>query len=418
MFSDRIYELYARWEAANDGGPAFDPFAHCSTPADRAELERLIAEMSPGRANAHEPSLPGATGRYRFTRFLARGGMGEVYVGEDTLLKRTVAIKVLRQRLGVSSARFRDEALLVAKLSHPGIVPVYDFGELADGRPFFVMKLVEGKTLEAVLGNSNAQSPHLPRWLQYFEQICQAVAYAHSQNPPLLHRDLKPSNVMIGAYGEVLVMDWGIARVVAEASEDVNFPHQSINPSITSSARSTVDEGHPSKTPEQTATGVAKGTIAYMAPEQARGEREKIGPHTDVFALGGILCRMLTGKPTFGEEGWNRALAGDLSEMHGRLQRSGSDAGLVRLAKSCLTSEIRDRLASAGVVADGIQAYLDSVQEKLRKAEVDRARAETKAEGERRRQRLLTGLAFSLLALFLVVGLSAWWWKQRESTLR
>jgi tetratricopeptide (TPR) repeat protein len=416
MFSDRIYELYAKWEAANEGGVAFDLPKHCSTPEERAELDRLIAQMSPAQSSPDEPVLPADTGRYQFTRFLARGGMGEVYVGEDTVLHRTVAIKVLRQKLGVSAARFQDEALLVAKLSHPGIVPVHDFGELADGRPFFVMKLVEGKTLEEVLGDSNAQSPHLPRWLQYFEQICQAVAYAHSQNPPLLHRDLKPSNVMIGAYGEVLVMDWGIARVVAEPTGTAGFANLSRNTSTSGSTESTTVDDDQLNEREQTVTGVAKGTIAYMAPEQARGEREKIGTYTDVFALGGILCRILTGKPTYcGGDGWSRAVSGELSDAFGRLDRCGASVDLILLAKQCLAPDSTRRFAEAGSLGRELRRHLDSVQDRLKRAEVERARAETKAEGERKRRKVLVAFAVSVLVLLVGGGSAGWWYKLKAS---
>src|SRR5436309_3289279 len=138
---------------------------------------------------------------------------------------------------------------------------------------------------------------------------------------------------MIGAFGEVLVMDRGIARVVREASSTREV---ATLPNIATS-ESTVDDSAAGATPNETAAGVAKGTVAYMAPEQARGEKDKIGPHSDVFGLGGILCRMLTGNPTFvGNDAWSRAVAGDLSEAFARLDRCGADAGLIEIAKRCL----------------------------------------------------------------------------------
>src|SRR5262249_41942593 len=160
------------------------------------------------------------------------------------------------------------------------------------------------------------------------------VAYAHSQNPPLLHRDLKPSNVMVGAYGEVQVMDWGIARVVADATRiELMATMPTSTPIGTSDSTSDIPPG---PALDRTRPGVAKGTWAYMPPEQARGERDRVGSAADVFSLGGILCRMLTGNPTFVgslEQIVYKARAGDLSESFARLDRSGAASDLIAIAK-------------------------------------------------------------------------------------
>jgi serine/threonine-protein kinase len=146
------------------------------------------------------PPTPPHTARYRFDAFLARGGMGEVWRGRDTVLGREVALKVLREPVfadGELRARFEYEARQVGRLEHPSIVPVYDVGELADGRPFFVMKLVHGQTLAELLAARVTPGEDLKRWVGVFEHICAAVAFAHARD--LIHRDLKPSNVMVAS---------------------------------------------------------------------------------------------------------------------------------------------------------------------------------------------------------------------------
>jgi tRNA A-37 threonylcarbamoyl transferase component Bud32 len=159
------------------------------------------------------PPLPSPqVGRYEIEEEIARGGMGAVWQARDTTFQRTVALKVLlpsRQKRPELKQRFLEEAQVLGRLQHPGIPPVHDLGELADGRPFFAMKLIQGRTLGQLLRERSAPAQEMPRFLAIFEQVCQTVAYAHSRG--VLHRDLKPSNVMVGSFGEVQVMDWGLA---------------------------------------------------------------------------------------------------------------------------------------------------------------------------------------------------------------
>ncbi len=176
-----------------------------------------------GSASAHSAELLPATaaGRYAFLDELARGGMGVVYRATDTVLGREVAVKLLSERFGPDSAaarRFVDEARIAGQLQHPGIPAVHDLGTLADGRPFLAMKLVKGSTLEALLKSRVASAAERGRFVAVFEQICQAVGYAHAHQ--VIHRDLKPSNVMVGSFGEVQVMDWGLAKVLASRERE------------------------------------------------------------------------------------------------------------------------------------------------------------------------------------------------------
>jgi tRNA A-37 threonylcarbamoyl transferase component Bud32 len=370
---DQLAEWLVRWEealAANQPPPALDQLPAELRPRAREGLQLLrgFARLAHGLA-ADAPTEPGDappappdTPRYRFEAFLARGGMGEVWRGCDTLLAREVALKVLREPVfadGGLRARFEEEARLVGRLEHPSIVPVYDLGQLPDGRPFFVMKLVQGPTLAEVLAARSTPAEGLPRWVGVFEQVCAAVAFAHERG--LAHRDLKPSNVMLGELGEVLVMDWGIAKALAAGPQPAQAPPTPALPSP-AAGRAETDPGGP-----ETLPGQAKGTPAFMAPEQARGEAGRAGKAADVFGLGGILCVTLTGQPPFTREG--QALAGDMTEAFARLDACGADAELIGLAKACLVPAPEARPADAAEVAGRVKRYRDEVAARQARAE-------------------------------------------------
>lgn len=224
--------------------------------------------------------------RYEIHEQIGEGGMGRVYRARDRELGREVAVKVLRAQLADPAAadRTRQEARILARLEHPGIVPVHDVGQTPDGRIFYVMKLVRGQRLDQRFAVPPAAgSAALAERLRVFERICETVAFAHARG--VIHRDLKPQNVMVGEFGEVLVLDWGIARVRAEPTvADRNEP-----------ARAAASGCDDETATRQTRRGTVLGTPAYMAPEQARGETTKVGEHSDVFALGAVLHFLLTG---------------------------------------------------------------------------------------------------------------------------
>jgi serine/threonine protein kinase len=260
-------------------------------------------------------------------------------------------LKVLRERVFTDSglrARFGEEARHVSQLEHPSIAPVYDLGELRDGRPFFVMKLINGQTLAKLLAARATPAEELPRWVEVFEQVCAAVAFAHARD--LIHRDLKPSNVMLGEFGEVLVMDWGIAKALAAQ------PQQ--EPSISVSSYLWAGGAADAGTPE-TLPGQAKGTPAFMAPEQARGDASRVGKASDVFGLGDILCEILTGQPPY-TQAWQAPL-GDVTEAFARLDGCGADAELIGLAKACLAPAPEARPADAAEVARRVKCYRTEV---------------------------------------------------------
>jgi serine/threonine protein kinase len=232
--------------------------------------DSIVARL---QAEIQVPDLAGT--RYSVVRHLARGGMGRVWLADDTVLNRQVALKVLDLVTPADDvgARLLQEARILAGLEHPGIVPVHDAGTLADGRAFYCMKYVEGQTLtQHIVGKS------LPEKLRLLERIAEPLDFAHASG--FIHRDLKPDNVMIGAFGEVLVMDWGLAKAGATTRKSAEDEISTVAPARQDSSR-------------VTGQGSVLGTPGYMSPEQARGN--EVDHRTDIFSLGAILAFMLTG---------------------------------------------------------------------------------------------------------------------------
>ncbi len=340
--------------------------------------------------------------------------MGQVLKGRDPDLGRDVALKVLREDHYDKPdmvRRFVEEAQIGGQLQHPGIVPIYELGTFTDRRPFFSMKLVKGQTLAELLDGRESPADDLPRMLSIFEAICQTVAYAHARGA--IHRDLKPSNVMVGSFGEVHVMDWGLAKVlprggVMDGAQAGKLDRQETLITTVRSGSVNFNLSH---------AGSVMGTPSYMAPEQARGEVAQVDERADVFALGSILCEILTGEPAFlgrtvGEI-LRKAAVCDTADALARLDGCGADAELVDLARHCLSREAADRPRTASAVADRIGGHLTGVQDRLRAAELARAaetaraeeatrtaaEADQRAQAERRARRFQVGLAASLLVL-------------------
>ncbi|MCI0462498.1 MAG: SUMF1/EgtB/PvdO family nonheme iron enzyme [Gemmataceae bacterium] len=279
-----------------------------------ADLHSSLAHVSAACARDADTTrtyaAPGTVppqARFLILRPHARGGLGEVFVARDEELKREVALKEIQQRHAdspESRVRFLLEAEVTGSLEHPGIVPVYGLGAYADGRPFYAMRFIKGDSLKDAIAAFHAaeqngrpdseRSLALRQLLGRFVAVCQAIAYAHSRG--VLHRDLKPGNIMLGKYGETLVVDWGLAKVLGQA--DVEATEGAVGSSGDSSL---------------TQTGRALGTPAFMSPEQARGNLSKLGPASDVYSLGATLYCLLTGQAPF--------LESDAGVVLGKVQR-------------------------------------------------------------------------------------------------
>jgi serine/threonine protein kinase len=253
---------------------------------------------SPYPTGGSRPTPPGSTGpRFRILRPHAEGGLGVVFLAHDTELNREVALKEIQPGLASrpeSQARFLREAEITGGLEHPGIVPVYSLGRHPDGRPYYAMRLIQGSTLKEAIdayheGSTGGADPGartlaFRRLLDRVRDVCEALEYAHSRG--VLHRDVKPQNIMVGRFGETLLVDWGLAK---DQSQPVGTPVAGEQPRSPTTA-----EGS-----DETAAGSAIGTPAYMSPEQAEGRADALGPATDVYGLGATLYHLLTGRAPF-----------------------------------------------------------------------------------------------------------------------
>jgi serine/threonine-protein kinase len=315
------------------------------------------------RPTTTEPSLPRSFARFRADSVIGRGGMGEVVSARDEKIGRSVAIKRLRSGGDDAEviARFLREARVQGRLEHPAIVPVYELHD-DGGQPFFVMKQLAGTTLHDVIAAGKVGRPQL---LRAFVDVCLAIEFAHTRG--VIHRDLKPANIMLGDFGEVYVLDWGLARVVGDEVTRASFADID---SIEGGA---------------TVAGSVLGTPGYMSPEQIRGDADLDG-RTDVYALGCVLFEILAGKPLHphGQAGLASALAG----IDARASRAAPDVPpeLDAVCVQATALERAARFASARSLADAVQRFLDGdrdlvVRRELARSELERAR-EALARGD------------------------------------
>ena len=309
-------------------------------------------------------------GKFRLEEELAQGGMGIIFRAVDLELNREVAVKLLLNRhSGKPQLRqqFTNEVRITSRLQHPGIIPIYQMGETEDARPFFAMKLVTGKSFSALLAARANPDENLPRMLKVFEQICQTLSYTHARG--VIHLDIKPENVMVGEFGEVQLMDWGLARTFIDLCPATESS-RSVSAGNSQTAQLTTQLIPQDDLRQESPSGVVWGTPAYMSPEQARGQNMDV--RSDVFGLGGILFEILTGSPPY--QGTSlvdvcfKAAGAELDHALETLARTHVDDTLKRLTVSCLSGNPFKRPRDAGVVAREITLYLET---QLRRAESD-----------------------------------------------
>ncbi|MFO0906683.1 MAG: protein kinase [Pirellulales bacterium] len=392
----------------------------------RVMLREPAAEGVEPIVQPKSPEMPqrDSDSRYRLDGEIARGGMGAILKGRDTDLGRDLAIKVLldaHKNKPEVVQRFVEEAQIGGQLQHPGIAPIYELGQFADKRPFFAMKLVKGETLSKLLADRAAPTAERGKFVGIFEQVCQTMAYAHSRG--VIHRDLKPANIMVGAFGEVQVMDWGLAKVlqVGGIADEKKSQGLKQGQSIIQTLRSGVGSDLPpmfGSTGSHTQMGSVMGTPAYMPPEQALGEVDRLDERADVFGLGAILCEILTGQPPYvGTDGtmvYRQASRGKLNDAFARLDACGADAELIALTKHCLELEPQNRPGNAGVLAERVTGYLESVETKLHETELAKVDAQVRAEELRRRQKLSYS-AGAAIAASLLIGMTASVWQMKRA---
>jgi eukaryotic-like serine/threonine-protein kinase len=298
--------------------------------------------------------------RYRKLRDHAMGGLGVVYVARDEELRREVALKEIQDRHADDAgkrARFLIEAQITGELEHPGIIPVYCLGAHDDGRPFYAMRFIKGDTLtasilsfhadEALKNDPGTRSLALQKLLRRFMDVCNAIAYAHSRG--VIHRDLKPDNVMVGSFGETLVVDWGLAKALNRSGSDGDEPRTA------SAVHSTSSNGLAGTLP-----GSVIGTPGYMSPEQASGNLDLLGPSSDVYSLGATLYTLLTGRAAFAGDDVRAVVRKvELGEFpRPRESSPWLDPALEAICLKAMSLHPDDRYASPQALADDLECWL------------------------------------------------------------
>ena len=362
---------------------------------DAATINELIA-----RADAE--------GKYIFDKELGRGGMGAVFSTVDQDVRRKVAMKVMLPSTATSPAhikRFLEEAQITGQLEHPNIVPVHEVGINAEANIYFTMKMVRGENLDDVLDKiAQAKTEYQQKYstgvlLQIFMKVCDAIGYAHAKG--VLHRDLKPENLMIGGFGEVLVMDWGLAKVLGR--EDINTAG---------------DAAAGQASAYHTMEGQVMGTPAYMSPEQALGKISELDERSDIFSLGGILYKILTGHAPYrgknAREALEKARKRQLQAPDLRAPERKIPPELVAICMKAMAREQDERYASAEELKDDIQRYLDGRSVSAKKDSL----LVTAKKWVIRNKVASIGMAAAVVCLIIgIMGAAAYQQKQKRATI-
>ncbi len=335
--------------------------------------------------------------RFLLDKRIGEGAQGVIFGVIDRDCRRTVALKTLHSS-GVDAtevSRFIHEAQITAQLEHPGIVPVHDFGALPDGTVFYTMKRVEGESLAAYMQDRSGEPKHRFDLVQLFVRVCETVGFAHSRG--VIHRDLKPRNIMVGAFGEVLVMDWGLAKIMGDDRGRT-----------TARVTSLRQDGGPSGSDvHRTLEGFAVGTPAYMSPEQARGESDRVDQRSDLYSLGVILYEMLSGQSPYERGDVRKTLeqvaAGRMTRLEELEVGEGIDRSLRAITHKAMAVKREDRYASVAALVKDLRDHLAGLAVSAhRESLFERAQRLYR----RHRRPLLAALTVAVVA---IVGFTAWW---------
>jgi eukaryotic-like serine/threonine-protein kinase len=379
------------------------------------DAQSTLSELDPRARSTAFRLTPAANGsRYKRLRHHARGGLGEVFVAEDTELHREVAVKEIQPDRAFdesSRTRFLLEAEITGALEHPGVVPVYGLGAYPDGRPYYAMRFIRGDSLKAAIDRFHAaEGPGRPpaeramafrALLRRFVDVCNAVAYAHSRG--VIHRDLKPQNVMLGKFGETLVLDWGLAKVGVERNRPDPDRDLTTDPSVHPASGS--DAG--------TRAGAVLGTPGYMSPEQAAGRVDEVGPASDVYSLGATLYYLLTGQKPTDRTASTEPTSGSADEPAGRQPAPRVPAALEAVCRKAMAERPADRYPTPLALAADVERWVADEP-----VTVHRDRWPVRAARWGRRHRTAVAAAAVLLVTGLAAsGLGTWLiWKEERRT--
>ncbi len=356
-------------------GMAENPTGTLAAPANYKPATG-IRSGSHSALGGSSPDIGSMAGRYGILRPLAKGGMGQVSVASDTELDREVALKEIQPRFRLDDAtlhRFLLEARVTGRLEHPGVVPVYGLGSYDDGRPYYAMRFITGRSFQDAIdefheAESAGMAPEdhalaLRQLLGRFVDVCNTIGYAHSKG--ILHRDIKPANVMLGAYGETLVVDWGLAKDMADGAATPtggDGPAVAVTPepSADSFPGATGKYGEYDETKEGfTFMGQTMGTPAYMSPEQAAGKWDVTGVASDVYSLGAMLYSLLSGSPPFSGPSYEvitRVQKGDYKPV--KLVKGSVPSPLDAIVRKAMAFDIKDRYPDALALANDVERWM------------------------------------------------------------
>lgn len=348
---------------ASTGSALKNDFSRWIARRGSQSLDDTVQTLSEIDDDIEAPVLPTAVEEvYEDRGEIGQGGMGSVLRVFDRRLRREAALKILKPEMGSKHRevrRFVEEAQITGQLDHPNIVPIHELGQDSNGAHYFTMKLVQGRDLERAIekaGESRLEPETLADFLQIFVKVCEAVSFSHSRG--VIHRDLKPANIMVGEFGQVYVMDWGIARLLPRDRVPARAPgDEEREPTLVTVSRSEASD--------LDAPGTIVGTPRYMAPEQVQGDHEKTDHRADIFALGGVLYHILTGHAPYTEQNYFSLLV----QVQNREIRSPQEiqgcervpAELERIAMKAMAADPEDRYPSVVALQKDVERFLRGV---------------------------------------------------------